>query len=313
MKKIIYNLLAVLILLTTTILNSCSEDPTASIYDVIEPAAPIPVERHYDFDDKVKKEVPYGITVDPQGVVYVSLNGQGIKKIVADTLAVFSPNASNAPFFKSITIASDSNIYGVRGGIKGIYKVVQNTAPATFVSSANGIADNVSDIEFDNARNVFWACGNEGNIYRITLAKNIKKYKISGNIAAVKLGTSDLFVALRDTNNQELIWKFPIVSADSLGDGELYFNFTQNVDSVAKITDIAIDQDGGLYICSNIQAVAMYLVRPDKSFSEFYSGLIVGSIYSFTWGTDTKAYFTNILVSINTDIWKVDMKKNSSQ
>ena len=38
MKKIIYNLLAVLILLITAILNSCSEDATPSIYDAIEPA-----------------------------------------------------------------------------------------------------------------------------------------------------------------------------------------------------------------------------------------------------------------------------------
>lgn len=313
MKKLIYNIISISILLTTLTFISCSEDPTPSLYEVVEPAAPIPVARHYDFDDKTKKEVPYGITVDAAGIVYVSLNGQGIKKIVSDTLAVFSPNATNAPFFKSIAIASDNNIYGVRGGIKGIYKVVQNTAPATFVSSSNGIADNVSDIEFDNNRNIFWACGSEGNIYRITLDKNIKKYKISGNISAVKVGGTDLFVALRDTNNQELIWKFPIVSVDSLGEGELYFNYSEKVDSIAKITDIAIDQDKGLYICSNSQAIAMYLVHQDKSFSEFYSGLIVGSIYSFTWGIDTKAYFTNILVGVNTDVWKVDMKKNSSQ
>ena len=45
-------------------------------------------------------------------------------------------------------MASDSAIYGVRG-VKGIYKVVKNTAPATFVSSANGIVDNLNDIEFD--------------------------------------------------------------------------------------------------------------------------------------------------------------------
>ena len=41
--------------------------------------------------------------------------------------------------------------------------------------------------------------------------------------------------------------------------------------SIAKMTDLAIDQDGNLYICSNKQSVAMYIVRPDKSFSEFYS------------------------------------------
>ena len=108
MKKIIYNILSVLILLTTLTFNSCSEDPTGSLYDVIEPPAPIPVGRYYDFNDKaIPKETPYAIEVDAQGIVYVSLDKLGIKMIVADTLAVFSPNAANAPFFKSIT-------YGIR-------------------------------------------------------------------------------------------------------------------------------------------------------------------------------------------------------
>jgi hypothetical protein len=150
-------------------------------------------------------------------------------------------------------------------------------------------------------------------VYRITIDKNIKRYKISGNISAVKRGYDDLFVALRDTNNQELVWKFPIVSVDSLGSPELYFNYTQNVDTTARITDLALDQDGGLYICSNTQSIAIYLVRPDKSYSEFYDGLINGAIYSFVWGTNNFAYFTNILLNLNTDVWKVDMKKQSAQ
>ena len=209
-------------------------------------------------------------------------------------------------------MASDSAIYGVRG-VKGIYKVVKNTAPATFVSSANGIVDNLNDIEFDFSRNVFWSCGADGYLYIVTLNKNVKKYQMSGNISAIKNGGDNLFVAIRDTNNQELVWKFPIISSDSLGTAELYFNFTQNVDSIAKMTDLALDQDGNLYICSNKQSVAMYIVRPDKSFSEFYSGLIAGSIYSFKWGPENVAYFTNILLDINTDVWKVDMKKLSVQ
>lgn len=313
MKKILYNLFVLSILLSTIIINSCSDDPTPSIYDVIEPSGQLPVERYYNFDEKIKKEVPYGITVDAQGTVYVSINGQGIKKIVADTLAVYSPPASNAPFFKAMTVASDNNIYAVRGGVKGIYKVIENIAPAAFVASSQGIADNVNDIEFDKTRNIFWAGGNTGIIYRITLDKNIKKFTTSGNITALKVGNNNLFVALRDTNDQEIVWKFPIISEDSLGEGDLYFNFTQKVNSVAKITDLAVDQDGYLYICTNTQSVAMYLVHPDKSYEEFYSGLIVGSIYSFAWGIDNNAYFTNILLDINTDIWKVDMKKNVSQ
>jgi hypothetical protein len=54
-------------------------------------------------------------------------------------------------------------------------------------------------------------------------------------------------------------------------------------------------------------------VHPDNSHGEFYDGLIDGSIYSFVWGSDQHAFFTNIKVDINTDVWKSDMKKLSAQ
>lgn len=313
MKKILYNLFSVLIVTLAFMLNGCSEDATPSIYEVVNPPDPIPVGRLFDFNDKaIPPEIPYAVTVDAQGNVYVSLDKLGIKQVVGDSLAIFSLNASNAAFFKSITMAPDSSIYGVRG-VKGIYKMVKNSPPATFVTSSNGVADNLNDIVYDYTRNIFWSCGADGYIYMVKLDKSIKKYQLTGNAGSVYYGNNNLFVALRDTNNQELIWKFPIVSEDSLGTGEIFFNFTEKVDSVSKITDITADQDGNLYICSNKQSIAINIVYPDKSFSEFYSGLIVGSIYSFVWGPDNNAYFTNVLVDKNTDVWKIDMKKNSSQ
>lgn len=313
MKKIAYNLLAVLILLSTFLIIGCSEDPTPSIYDVIEPSETIPVDRYYNFDEKTKKETPYGITADGQGVVYVSLSGLGIKKITGDSLTVFAPKGPET-FFRAITMGSDNAIYAVRGGIKGIYKVVENTAPVAFVASSQGIADNVNDVEFDKTLGQFWAGGNTGILYSITFSKNVKKYLyLSGTINAVKSGNNNLYVALRDTNDQEVVWKFPIVSSDSLGQGELFFNFTEKVDTVARITDLAVAQDGDLFICTNTQSVALYVVHPNNSYGEFYDGLIDGSIYSFIWGNDQNAFFTNIKVNINTDVWKSDMKKLSAQ
>lgn len=314
MKKIIYNILSVLILLTTLTFNSCSEDPTGSLYDVIEPPAPIPVARYYDFNDKaIPKEVPYGITVDAQGVIYVSLDGLGIKSITGDSLTTFAPKGPES-FFRAMTYGSDSAVYAVRGGVRGIYRIVKNTTPAAFVSTAQGIADNINDVEYVSSQNVLWAGGSAGILYRVTLSKNVKKFEyLTGTINAIKVGNNNLFVALRDTNNSQMIWKFPVISQDSLGTGELFFNFTEKVDSVANITDIAIDQDGDLYVCTNKQSVAMYVIHADKSYAEFYDGLINGTIYSFVWGTNNLAYFANILLNINTDVWKVDMKKLSAQ
>lgn len=313
MKNTVNKILSVLVLLTTLSFIGCSEDPTPSLYEVIDPAGKIPVDRLYNFDEKTKKEVPYGIAVDPQGFVYVSLDGQGIKKITGDSLTNFAPKGPES-FFRAMTYGSDSAVYAVRGGIRGIYRVVKNTAPVAFVSSSQGISDNINDVEFLSSQNQLWAGGSTGNIYRITLAKNVKRFSyITGTINAIKAGNNQLFVAMRDTNNAEVIWKFPIVSNDSLGTGELFFNFSEKVDSIAKITDIGISQDGELYICTNTQRFAMMVVYSNGSYTEFYDGLISGTIYSFMWGVNNYAYFTNILLNLNTDVWKVDMKKQSAQ
>jgi len=292
---------------------SCAEDPTASIYDVIEPSEKLPVERFYNFDEKTKKEIPYGITVDAQGTVYVSLSGLGIKKITGDSLTIFAPKGPET-FFKAMTFGSDGAIYAVRGGIKGIYKIVENTAPAAFVASAQGIADNINDVEYASALDVFWAGGSTGILYRITPTKNIKRFtELAGNVNAIKYGNNNLYVALRDTNNQETIWKFPVLSSDSLGNGQMLLNFSQKIDSIAKITDIAVAEDGDVILCTNDKSIALYTLHPNLSFEELYNGLISGSIYSFVWGQNNLGYFTNILVDVNTDIYKIDLKKNKAQ
>lgn len=313
MKKIVYNLLAVLILLSAFVLNGCSEDATPSIYDVVPPSDKLPVDRYYNFDEKTKKEVPYAITIDNQGVIYVSLSGLGIKKITGDSLTVFAPKGPET-FFRAITVGSDDIVYAVRGGIKGIYKVAENTNPAAFVASSQGIADNVNDVEFDRNLDRVWAGGSTGIIYNITLTKIVKKYfYLSGTISALKAGNNNLYVAMKDTNDQQVVWQFPIVSADSLGEGQLFFNFTEKADTVAKITDLAVGSDGDVYICTDKQPLAMYVVHPNSSSEVFYGGLIDGSIYSFVWGSDEFAYFTNVKVDVNTDVWKVNMKKLAAQ
>ncbi|MBK7229114.1 MAG: hypothetical protein IPH97_09645 [Ignavibacteriales bacterium] len=321
MKRLFIYLSSIILLLGSALFVGCSEDATPSIYDSIKPSDKLPVDRYYNFNEKsVPPEKPYGITVDNLGFVYVSLNGLGIKKITGDSLTVFAPKGPES-FFKAMTFGSDGLIYAVRGGIKGIYKITLNTIPAAFVASSQGISDNVNDVEFDNSKNVIWAGGNTGIIYRITLDKNVKKFiNLSGNINALKITSNFLYVALSDTNEQEVVWKYPVVSSDSLGAGELFFNYTEKIDPLGKIIDIAISEDGSLYIFSNIQWTnpsinfgEIHRVNSSNSYEELYNGLISGSFYSFCWGLDQNAYFSNIIVGANTDVYKIDMKKNKAQ
>ena len=95
------------------------------------------------------------------------------------------------------------------------------------------------------------------------------------------------------SDNKEVIWKVPIISADSLGSPELYFDFSSEVDSVIKIIDIVTAQDGDLYIGTDKAADPIYVVHPDLTFEVFYPGILNSAVYSLVWGNDKYVYMTN--------------------
>jgi len=264
------------------------------------------VAEFYPFNPKIF-QVPYAVTVDNMENVYVSLSALGIKKIDNQgQLLDFAPKGPET-FFRSITLASDNAIYAVRGGVKGVYKVAENTAPAAFVASSQGITDNVNSINFDKSRNVLWAGGSTGIVYRITLNKNVKKYNVDGTINAIRVAGNALYVA--STTDKEVIWKMDIVTADSLSAPELYFDFSTQIDSLIKVIDIVVAQDGDLYVGTTKTSDPIYVIHPDKSFEELYPGLISSAVYSLVWGNGNFIYMTNIVDNTNTTILKIDMQK----
>lgn len=266
------------------------------------------VEEFYPFDPVTKKEVPYAITTDNLDNIYVSLFNLGTKKISNQgVLTNFSPKGPET-FFRSLALASDNAIYAVRGGIRGAYRLVENTAPVAFVSSANGIVDNLNSIVFDKVRNVLWSGGSTGVIHRIRLDKNVKTFSVNGAVNAMKIAGNTLYIATTATD-KELIWKMNIVSADSLGTPELYFDLSTQIDNLLKVADIAIAQDGDLYIGTNKISDAVYVIHPDKSFEVLYPGLINSSTYSFVWGNGNFLYMSNIVSNINKTILKIDLEK----
>ena len=275
-------------------------------YKLLPPLAEI-----YKFDPS-KDETPNAITVDAQENVYVSLSSKGTKKIDPQgNISDFATGTTATAFFTSMTFASDNSIYAVKR-IKGVYKVSENAGPAAFISSAQGVTDNINSINFDKTRNVLWAGGNTGIVYRITLDKSVKKFNINGNINSVKVVQNNLFIA-STSDNKEVIWKVPIFSADSLGLPELYFDVTSEIDSVIKIVDIVYAQDGDLYIGTNKDADPIFVIHPDFSFESFYPGIINSSVFSLVWGNENFVYMTNTIASINKTIFKIDMQKLGTQ
>ncbi len=268
------------------------------------------VSEYYPFDGAQKFEFPFGIWADNQDNVFVSLQGLGTKKIVPTTVPSLEDFAPKGPesFFRAITLASDDAIYAVRGGVKGVYKAVENTAPVAFVSSSNGITDNVNDVEFDINRNVIWGGGATGIIYSIALDKTVRKFNIDGSINAIRLAGNNLFVASK-LNNDEIVWKVPVVSADSLGTAAEYFNVTSSISNSLSIKDIALSEDGDLYIGTDSDTDPIYVVHPDKTFEVLYPGLIAGQVYSLSWNYGDNLFMSNVIGGSNKTVLKIKMQK----
>jgi len=267
----------------------------------------------FKFDPPALTGLPNGITCDNQENIYVQITlpstntSLGIKRINPQgSLTSFAPKGTEPSFFTSLTYGANNTIYATRRA-RGIIQATEGTTPSTFVSS--GITQVVIDTDFDQNQNM-WAGCDSNIVYRIKLTKEIKAFSFSGRTRAVKVFENSLFVAAR-SNSKEVIYKFPIISADSLGTPELYFNFSNTVDPLLEIKDITLSLDGDLYIGTNKKTDPIFIVHPNKKFETLYTGLIVGAIYSFVWGTDVFLYAAtrNVDTDNGITILKIDLEK----
>lgn len=265
------------------------------------------VQELYPFDVVTKGEMPYGITVDENENVYVSLadiraggsGGLGVKKITSSgVLTNYAPKGSET-FFNSLNIHQNDTIFATRRA-KGVIQVTENTTPSTFLSS--GINQIITDVDFDQYNNL-WAVCDSNRIYRIKLDKQLKSFTVSGKARACKIVDDYLYVAtLNDFD--EKIMRYQIINPDSLSNGEEYYNFSNQISDSIKITDIAFSLDGDLIIGTDRTTDPIFVVHSDKSYEVLYPGLINYSIYSLCWGTDKFLYASAIgEVTLNSVIY----------
>ncbi|MDP2362547.1 MAG: IPT/TIG domain-containing protein, partial [Ignavibacteria bacterium] len=246
----------------------------------------------YPFDVITKGEMPYGITVDASENVYLSMadmrtggsGGKGIKKIDASgIISDFAPKGSES-FFSTLNFGPDNAIYATRKA-KGVIQVQAGSTPTTFLST--GIQQVIVDIDFDANDNI-WAVCDSNLIYRITLSKQAKAFPYTGKARACKIVGDYLYVASL-TNFKERILKFRIFSQDSLGLAEDVFDFSTVADTL-KITDIAISQDGDLYVGTDKPVDPIYILHPNNVVEVLYPGLINSSVFNLYWGNGNFLY-----------------------
>ena len=271
-------------------------------------------EEYYPFDPIAEKA--YGIIIDNNNNLLVNLYDIGIWKVTPDKQKSLYIPKGNTQKWDNFRYGPGGELYGARSA-RGIWKLVANVAPAS--PWATPTAGTLAALEFDNQQNL-WALNASNNLLRFKQDKTITSFPFAGVLRAVRIFDNALYVgATKD--NIEGVWKIPLLPDGTLGTEELYFDIT-NIKLGAKVTAIAFAADGDLIIGTDTGPNPILVVKPDKSSSELYPGVIgANSVVSMYWpsagtslffvrGEERDAAGTKILVS-QTPI-RVEMEKNGA-
>ncbi len=255
-------------------------------------------------------EEPWGIACDANGEVYVSMVvnalAAGVKKIVAGKLNDYAPRGTELKY-SAMKFGPGGVIYAARI-VRAVFQIpAAGAAPAVFVSSANGMDGTIYDLDFDAGKNI-WAAGNNDFIYRVKLDKNTKRFAFRANVRSVRVFDNYLYLA-GNRDGLEKVWRLRLLSADSLGAEEEYFNYSATPAGArgTGVFAITFASDGDMYLGTDASE-AIFVVHPNKTFEPLYPGLFVPKSLVFAWGKGTELYVTRerfgsaaqTLVKINT-------------
>jgi len=256
-----------------------------------------------DFED------PYAITTDNEENIYfsfVSTNvGQGVKKLTPQgELLPFAPKGGET-FYNGLKYGGDNKLYGVRA-VRAVFELTEGNPPAAYKALDNG--STLLDIDFDINKNI-WTGGGGGKIFSVTSdGQNAKSFEFAPRIISIRVFNDYLYVAASD-DNENAIYRFPIISADSLGTAEKYFDVGANY-PLASVYAITFCEDGILFIGTDNDN-PIIAVNPDLTHEEWYPGVLSSPATEFAWGTGKNLYYTIGKTAARTII-KVNMGLNGA-
>jgi len=252
---------------------------------------------------------PYMITLDNSANLYYSstLNSvsEGVIKITPDGVASEYAKKGGETFYSALKFAKTDGLLGSRK-VTAIFKVAQGAVPVVYLS---GFSSAIVDFDYD-ANGSIWAVSSQDQIYRINPAtKDKKTFSRVGLFRVCRVYNGFLYAAGQKSSSDksEIVWRFPIVNADSIGVAEVYFDFSaagySSVVTPVTIQGITFSQDGFLYI-GNDGAEPIIIVNPtDKSSAPLFPGVLnptkKNKLIALFWGEGYYLYYVRQI--INTD------------
>ena len=241
------------------------------------------------FGELARTEVPFGITSDDEGNLYVSLVVEeiprGIKRI--------TPEGERSDYFASsstwadLDFNDDELLHGVQnvqvvfrlpeGGGLGVWSIFQTSVSLTAIT-------------FDAQDNV-WAgssATSAANVYRVAPDASVQAFPFVGAVRDLVVFDNALYIAAR-RGEENKVWRLPISASGELGAEEVYFDASAQLGAGVAVNALAFAADGTLFLGTTAPDPVV-LVSPDRSFETLYPDVIPSPVRAFAWGPGSILY-----------------------
>ena len=263
----------------------------------------------------------YSLVSDSNGTNYFyymfNNEGEGIKYLSENGIINnYAPHGYES-LFKDLKFNQGDTLFAVRNIYAIFYYPQKGSTPIPWVIFPDN-SIKISSLDFDSLQNI-WASGNKDSLYCITPSKKITYFESKPNIGKVRINREYLYALVHNVDSTDEIWRYKIISSDSIGLPELFFSMSEiTADTTAKIFDYAFS-DNNLIICSSLSDV-IDIIYPDKSFKSllqnYYPSRNFGNIeqaYLTTGGKSEKGLYMafNSIIDSSSYIFNSDIIKIS--
>jgi hypothetical protein len=227
-----------------------------------------------DFDE------PVVVECDKEENVYVALSSRKIMKISPQDETVEYGSAT-FPLFSTMRFGQDGYLYIARN-TKLVYRIAPGGGnTALWLNARSAVYD------FDFSANGMMYAGGKGDSLFMFMSDgtqfSVASYP-NTYIKAVRVFNGYVYVGGKDnTADQQFIWRNQILSDNTLGQNELYFDWGTNIDPTSEVLSITFSADGDMYVGTDA-ASAIIIVHSDGTFEPLYPGVLEPTSNSLAWG-----------------------------
>ena len=265
----------------------------------------------------LENEDLYGITVDNEENLYVSLNPFRLDKITPDgvrhdnwgkTIGVVNA--------KRLKVGPGGYIYFAKHNNR-IYRIpLSGGNSSTYVSSLPG---KIYDFDFDENGNIYAGGNNDQLIFiradqTVTTIANYPGVYVKG----VRVFDGYLYIAGNEGDSLEAVWRNEILSPGNLGKRELVFYLTgAGIWDGIKILSMAIDIDGNIFLGTN-SPDPILILKAESNYQQYeflYPGYLLPDVFDIVWGVGEYIYITrrgNSAFGSTTRIIRVNVQKKGA-